>query len=83
MIRVLQRNRWNSILYKVNNEIYQGFHSIRPVLSSTAFYKYALLLLRKSEGDQRSSNRSQLDNDDDVRVKATDFLQQKNHKRRR
>ncbi|CAF1651296.1 unnamed protein product, partial [Adineta ricciae] len=48
-----------------------------------AFYRYALLLLRKSEGEQRMSNQSQSDNDDDVRIETTHLLQQKSHKRRR
>lgn len=51
--------------------------------SSIAFYRYALLLLRKSEGEQRMSNQSQSDNDDDVRIETTNLLQQKSHKRRR
>ncbi|CAF4455404.1 unnamed protein product [Rotaria socialis] len=48
-----------------------------------AFYRYALLLLRKSEGEQRVPNKSKSNDDDDVRIDATDLLQQKNHKRRR
>jgi hypothetical protein len=59
------------------------FYLIWLASFSIAFYRYALLLLRKSEGEQRMSNQSQSDNDDDVRIETTNVLHQKNHKRRR
>ena len=42
-----------------------------------------MLLLRKSEGEQRLSNQSESDDLDHVRNETTTVLQQKNHKRRR
>lgn len=48
-----------------------------------AFYRYALLLLRKSEGEQRLSSQSESDNDDYVRDETTTMLQQKINKHRR
>ena len=83
MIPVRRRNRSNSIPCKVGERFIALFFVACQAWSVIAFYRYALLLLRKSEGEQRMSNQSQSDNDDDVRIKATSLLQQKNHKRRR
>ena len=48
-----------------------------------AFYRYAMLLLRQSEGEQRLPNESQSNGDDHVRNETANLLQQKNHKHRR
>jgi hypothetical protein len=84
MTHVHQKSLLTSILYKVIDKFpWLFFYLIWLASSSIAFYRYALLLLRKSEGEQRMSNQSESDNDDNVRIETTNLLHQKNHKRRR
>lgn len=59
------------------------FFSISLASSSIAFYRYAMLLLRKSEGEQRLSNQSESNEFNDVRHETTDLLYEEKHKRRR